>query len=328
MSIITLRDPGVQTWQWHLKHAIRTMDKLNEALGLELEAVDSAFPLLVPQPYLSRMTPGDARDPLLLQVLPVNVENNSVTGFDTDPLAEHGIDGTNTGLLQKYSGRVLIMATGACAVNCRYCFRRHFPYSEHQPDWQAIEASISRDRGLREIILSGGDPLLVSDQHLGDLITSFNPIKHVRTLRIHTRLPVVIPQRVCDSLLDAFSQSEKQIVMVLHVNHPREIDPAVEEALHRLKRAEVTLLNQSVLLKDINNNAETLCELSNSLFEAGVLPYYLHLLDPVAGAAHFEVPEEDARTLMDQLTESLPGYLVPRLVREVPGASAKTVRYP
>lgn len=328
MSIITLRDAGVQTWQWHLQHAVRDTASLCSALDLALPATVTDFPLLVPLPYLSRIEPGNPEDPLLRQVLPTLAEAIPAPGFSQDPLAEQSLASSAPGLLQKYQGRVLVISTGACAVNCRYCFRRHYPYSSRQPDWQALLQQVSRDETVQEVILSGGDPLLLNDRRLTTITQSLAAIPHVRSLRIHTRLPIVIPQRVCDDLLAWVRSCEKPIVMVMHINHPREIDEHVRRAMQQLKQAGVTLLNQSVLLKHVNDKADTLAELSHALFDSGVLPYYLHLLDPVQGAAHFEVPEATGRKLMAQLSTRLPGYLVPRLVREEAGAASKTLRYP
>ena len=312
------------SWQWQLKHAIRDVASLAEALGLQLPEVESNFPLLVPLPFLARMEPGRLDDPLLLQVLPRPEENLAVPGFLDDPLCEQAT--TTPGLLQKYKGRVLVVLTGACAINCRYCFRRHFPYHEHQPDsrhWQMILEQVKRDESIREIILSGGDPLVLKDRHLASVLDSINRIEHVDSIRFHTRLPVVIPQRISDDLLNSLQASDKNIVFVLHINHEAEIDGEVIQAMGRLRSAGATLLNQSVLLKGVNDSVTTLSSLSRRLFEAGILPYYLHLLDPVNGAAHFDTEAETGIGIIEQLTRELPGYLVPKLVREVPGVLAK-----
>ena len=315
----------VQTWQWHLRHAIRRVDELSAALGIELPEVRSDFPLLVPRPYLQRIRRHDPDDPLLRQILPCQEENSSQPGYVPDPLLEHSSSGPR-GLLQKYRGRVLLVATGACAINCRYCFRRHFPYEEEQPDaagWQTIIDYIRDDPSISEAILSGGDPLVMNDRHLAGLVGALDALPHVSTIRFHTRLPIVIPQRICKELLDWASGISGNLVFVTHVNHANEMDDEVSEALAKLKDAGVTLLNQSVLLRGVNDSAESLVSLSRRLFDSGVLPYYLHLLDPVAGAAHFDVPEESAHQLMRAMTNALPGYLVPKLVREVPGTEAK-----
>lgn len=328
MTIITLRDDRLQTnsWQWQLKNAIRSVDKLSAALEIEIPRVPVSFPLLVPLPFVDRMAKKDPLDPLLLQVLPRDEENHDVSGYTTDPLDEMDLDSGTKGLIQKYHGRVLIITTGVCGINCRYCFRRHFPYGEYQPnkdDWFSVIDHIRDDRSLNEVILSGGDPLAMKDSYLASLISSIEQIKHIDTIRLHTRMPVVIPQRICDELLEWVTASNKKMVFVLHINHPNEIDDQVADSLSRLKDANVTLLNQSVLLKNINDKAQTLIALSRRLFSIGVLPYYLHLLDPVSGAQHFDVAEETGVRLIKEITRKLPGYLVPRLAREVPGSDAK-----
>lgn len=284
------------------------------------------FPVFVPEPYLARIEPGNPDDPLLRQVLPLDEEAHPVPGFTADPLDEATSTAT-PGLIRKYRTRALLVMTGACAINCRYCFRRLFPYNEHklgsEEQRQALDF-LERHTEINEVILSGGDPLVTSDRSLAHWVSALQPIKHIRRLRIHTRLPVVIPQRVTDDLLDLLEQSRFQSVIVLHINHPAEIDTAVIQACRSLKGTGATLLNQSVLLNGINDSAATLSALSERLFEAGVLPYYLHSLDPVEGAAHFQVPVLRARMLMSEMLEMLPGFLVPKLVREFPGRSSKT----
>lgn len=267
------------------------------------------------------MCPGDPNDPLLRQVLPTKAEHAPVAGFSTDPLREAEAT-VAPGLLQKYAGRALLIATGACAVHCRYCFRRHFPYASHQQEanFEAVE-HIRADPTIREVILSGGDPLLLKDAHLGRLLARIGALPQVTRLRLHTRLPVVIPQRVTAALVDALAAVPQQVVVVLHFNHPNEIDADCRRALAALSG--FVLLNQSVLLAGVNDAAGVLAALSERLFEAGVLPYYLHLPDAVAGTAHFHVSEAQAGAIHRQLAASLPGYLVPKLVREVPGAAAK-----
>jgi EF-P beta-lysylation protein EpmB len=270
------------------------------------------------------MRPGDPADPLLRQVLPVDREAQPAPGFSPDPLVESASHPT-PGLLHKYRGRALLVVTGACAIHCRYCFRRHFPYagSSGRGTWDRALEHLAADPGLSEVILSGGDPLSVADGQLAELAHRLAAIPHLRRLRVHTRLPVVLPERVDEALLSWLAGSRLQPVMVIHANHPREIDGAVVAALERLRRAGVTLLNQAVLLRDVNDDVQVFEELSEVLFAAGVLPYYLHLLDRVEGAAHFEVPEPQALEIAAELTRRLPGYLVPRLVREIPGAEAK-----
>lgn len=320
-----LSAPG---WQAELSGAVRDAGALAQRLGLgRLPAwVDPAFPLLAPEAFIARMKPGDPKDPLLLQVLPRPEEGRpSPPGYSADPVGELGR--ARHGLVRKYRGRALLIATGACPVHCRYCFRRHFPYGAHigskSGGWGRALQAVARDRSVHELILSGGDPLVLPDAKLGALLKQADAIAHLRTVRIHTRMPVILPSRVTDGLLAALRQSSKRLAMALHVNHPQEIDAAVAAALARLAQAGVTLLNQAVLLRGVNDSAGTLADLSHALWQAGVLPYYLHLLDPVAGAAHFEVPAAEGAALVEALRQTLPGYLVPRLVRETPGAPAK-----
>lgn len=285
----------------------------------------AAFGLRVPRGYVARMRPGDPADPLLRQVLPLGRELEEAPGYGDDPLAE-AESGLRPGVLQKYRGRVLLVVTGACAVHCRYCFRRHFPYAENSPGrggWAGAVEAIAADPEVREVILSGGDPLSVPDERLAELAGRLAAIPHVERLRLHTRDPVVLPERVDDALVEWLGATPLRTVVVVHANHAREIDGSVRGGFRRLLDAGVTLLNQSVLLAGVNDSADALVELSEALFRAGALPYYLHLLDPVRGAAHFDVPEDRARRLVGEAAARLPGYLVPRLVREVPGAPAK-----
>jgi EF-P beta-lysylation protein EpmB len=320
-------------WQQELARAISDPAELLAALHLDpawLPAAQAAarlFPLRVPRGFVARMRRGDPRDPLLRQVLPLAEEHLAAPGFSTDPVGDLAAM-ASPGVLHKYQGRVLLTATGACAVHCRYCFRRHFPYTESSAGtdhWQAALDYLAQEASLREVILSGGDPLTLSDRRLAEFIRAAAGIAHLERLRIHTRLPVVLPERITPELVRTLSSTRLSTVVVIHANHANEIDDAVIEALARLRAAGVTLLNQSVLLRDVNDSAGALVALSETLFAAGVLPYYLHLLDRVQGAAHFEVPEDEARVLMQQLTSRLPGYLVPRLVREIAGAPAKQV---
>lgn len=279
----------------------------------------------VPRGFAARMRRGDPCDPLLRQVLPVAWEDEPASGFVDDPVAD-GAASCGPGILQKYAGRVLLTLTGACAVHCRYCFRRHYPYGEAHPLGQhrnAVLDSIRGDPAAREVILSGGDPLSLTDARLAPLAREIVDISHVRTLRLHTRLPVVLPERVCDELLAWLGTLDANTVMVIHANHPNEIDACTAGALRRLGTATTALLNQSVLLAGVNDDPDVLAGLSEALLAAGVTPYYLHMLDPVAGAAHFHVEEERAQRIIRSLRERLPGYLVPRLVREVPGAPSK-----
>src|SRR6185312_6644200 len=283
------------------------------------------FPLRVPHAFLARIAKGDPRDPLLRQVLPLGEELKDVPGFVTDPVGDMPSLAAR-GLLHKYQGRVLLITTGACGVHCRYCFRRHFPYAEETAraeEWREALDYLKGDAAINEVILSGGDPLSLSDERLAALVRSLEGIPHIRRLRIHTRQPVVLPSRVDEGLVGWLKACRLQKVVVLHANHARELDAAVRDACARLRGTGATLLNQTVLLRGVNDTAKALSDLSEALFAAGVLPYYLNLLDPVAGAAHFDVPEAEALALMTELRAGLPGYLIPRLVREVPGAPSK-----
>ncbi len=319
-------------WQAQLAGAIRDPAELCRRLGLDpawrpgAEAGHGLFEVRVPEAFLARMRPGDPTDPLLRQVLPLGEELLPTPGYVADPL-EEAAHTPARGLIHKYRGRVLLITSPACAVNCRYCFRRHFPYAENAPSraqWESSLDHLRRDPTIVEAILSGGDPLAASDRQLAWLVERLAAIPHLRRLRIHTRLPVVIPDRIDAALLDWLGATRLQKVVVLHINHANEIDQAVVDACARLRAAGVTLLNQSVLLRGVNDSVDALAALSERLFEAGVLPYYLHVLDPVAGAAHFDVPDEEARELVAGLREVLPGFLMPRLVREIPGEGSKT----
>jgi EF-P beta-lysylation protein EpmB len=329
--------PQPSTWQQELADAIREPAELLRRLQLDpallVEASDAAaaqaaagFPLRVPQSYVRRMRRGDPADPLLLQVLPIGRERQAVPGFGGDPLGEHAARRAPA-MLQKYARRALLITTGACAVHCRYCFRRDYDYSA-DPSLEAALETIGADAGLEEIILSGGDPLVLSNRRLGDLLRKLEAMPHIERLRIHTRTPIVLPSRVDDGLVELLSSIRKTLVVVVHANHAAEIDEDVREAMRRLAAAGASLLNQSVLLRGVNDEATALRDLSKALFGAGVLPYYLHLLDPVNGVAHFDVLGARAQTLMQELLASLPGYLVPRLVREVAGESSKTWVFP
>ncbi|OJA04034.1 EF-P beta-lysylation protein EpmB [Halomonas sp. QHL1] len=320
------------TWQQQLSHAIRDPQALCERLGLSSDWLAGAqaghdlFDVCVPEAYLNRIAYADIDDPLLRQVLPLGEEALTPHGYVVDPL-EEADHRPAKGLIHKYAGRVLLIASPNCAINCRYCFRRHFPYSDNSPSrtqWQEALDYLRSDTTIHEAILSGGDPLAASDRQLAWLVEQLESIPHLKRLRIHTRLPVVIPDRVDDALLGWLASTRLQKVVVLHINHANEVDQAVVDACARLKQTGATLLNQSVLLRDVNDTAATLANLSERLFEAGILPYYLHVLDPVQGAAHFDVPDEEARELVAQLRDHLPGFLMPRLVREIPGRGSKT----
>ncbi|WP_066014398.1 EF-P beta-lysylation protein EpmB [Endozoicomonas atrinae] len=330
LSVQTISDFGC--WQEQLAGAITSPEQLLTMLQLSPELLSPAlkacqeFPLRVPHAYINRMELGNANDPLLRQVLPVGEECEHIEGFGLDPLAEQSQNPTD-GVIHKYHGRLLLIVSGACAVNCRFCFRRHFPYQDNRLDrdsWNSAMEYIRSDTSIKEVILSGGDPLATSDRRLEKIAAELNHIDHVETLRIHSRLPIVIPDRVTDDLINWFARQRLQPVMVIHANHANEIDDSVREAMFRLKQAGVTLLNQAVLLKGINDSASALIQLGEALFKAGVLPYYLHLLDPVHGAAHFDIPEVKATRLLKEVMANCPGYLVPKLVREIPGRLGKT----
>jgi EF-P beta-lysylation protein EpmB len=291
--------------------------------GLPEAAED--FPFRVTRSYAGRIRKRDPKDPLLRQVLPVADELTEHAGFGADPVGDL-LSVAGPGLLHKYHGRVLLIATGACAIHCRYCFRRNFPYESNllgKSREQEALAVIADDPTLREVILSGGDPLVLSDERLERLIAGIAAIPHVQRLRIHTRLPIVLPSRVTPELLRLLSETRMRTVVVLHANHAAEFDASVKEAVDRLGAAGLTLLNQAVLLKGINDDAATLVALSETLFDHGILPYYLHLLDKARGTAHFDVAEARAKGLVGKMREQLPGYLVPRLVREVEGEACK-----
>lgn len=318
-------------WQHELAAAIRDPDVLLDRLELDpglrpaARAAARAFPLVVPESLLARIEPRNPRDPILLQVLPLGAELEPAEGFVADPLSEASARAA-PGLLRKYEGRALLIASGVCPVHCRYCFRRHHPYPQDvqgRAPWDAALEAIGRDPSVHEVLLSGGDPLMLGDARLGALCDAIGAIPHVERLRIHTRMPVVLPSRVTDELLDLLLGVRLRCVVVLHANHPDELVGEAAEAVGRLSRAGLTLLNQSVLLRGVNDDESTLLRLCERLVALGALPYYLHQLDPVAGAAHFEVPLAEGRRLVEGLRRRLPGYAVPRYVREVPGEASK-----
>ena len=320
-----------RTWQQELAEAITSPEELAAVLGLEATDLTGArqagarFRLRVPRSFVARMRPGDPNDPLLRQVLPLAAELADEAAYVEDPVGERSALRAR-GLLQKYRGRALLITTPTCAVHCRYCFRREFPYEEPSgaaPRWSEALAAIAADGSLEEIILSGGDPLSLSNARLENLTRALAAIPHLRRVRVHTRQPVVLPARVDEGLTRWLRGSVLPIVFVLHINHPNELDAELVAACARLRATGITLLNQSVLLAGVNDDVEVLAELSRKLFTAGVLPYYLHALDRVRGAAHFAVSDERARLLAGQLAARLSGYLVPRLVREEPNAPAK-----
>lgn len=332
--MITRTAAGWQTedWQIQLSSTISSVEMLFERLNLPLDALPQRlqaaknFPLRVPEAFVAKMKPGDPDDPLLLQVLPKGAEMLVQPGFVADPLAERAAN-QQQGMLHKYKNRVLVILSGSCAINCRYCFRRHFDYADNRlssHDFEAIFAYLASNPDINEVILSGGDPLVVSNSRLQNLVTGLESIAHIKRLRIHTRMPVVIPERVDQGLLACLEQTRLQIILVVHSNHAQELDSVFGKAMQLLKAAGVTLLNQSVLLKGVNDNLSALVNLSEALFDSGVQPYYLHLLDPVAGAAHFDVSEAEAVALMNSLIAEVSGYMVPKLVREVAGELSKT----
>lgn len=323
-------------WQRELSLAFTRPAELLDYLGLapDLPALGpvltrahaGTFPLKVPRGFAARIAKGDPHDPLFLQVWARPEEALEVPGFSDDAVGDLAKLKAG-GIIHKYSGRALLVATGACAVHCRYCFRRHFPYNDaiaSRDHWQAALRELAADRSIREVILSGGDPLSLADEKLAELAQALEFIPHIRRLRIHTRLPVVLPERVDDGLLAWLRRGRLRKIVVIHANHANELDADVAAALARLRAIDVTLLNQSVLLRGVNDSVDTLTGLSERLFECGVMPYYLHMLDPVRGTAHFDVTEPVARGLLREAAARLPGYLVPRLVREHAGAPSKT----
>jgi EF-P beta-lysylation protein EpmB len=325
-----------QDWGKQLASAVRNPTELFALLNLDPAQLPAAlaastdFALRVPRYFVDLMEVGNPHDPLLLQVLPQGAELLDQVGFVADPLDEQAAN-QKPGLIHKYHGRVLLIASGGCAINCRYCFRRVFPYGENNPsraDWAATLDYIRDDTSIEEVILSGGDPLTLTDAALAELLEQIAAIPHIQRLRIHTRLPVVLPDRITPRLIELLASPRFNTVMVIHANHPHEITAQLGAALAPLQQRGVILLNQSVLLKGVNDDVAILSELSQRLFAIGVLPYYLHLLDRVVGSAHFEVSEADATLLYRALATKLPGYLLPRLAREEAGKAAKTVLAP
>jgi EF-P beta-lysylation protein EpmB len=323
--------PTSPRWQQVLRDAIRDVGELLDILELDPLATDwlqpgaDEFPLLVPRSFVARMRKRDPDDPLLRQVLPAGNERAEHQGFTKDPLLEVPL--AHDGVMTKYPSRALLVTTSACPVHCRYCFRRHFPYESQQAsrgDWSEALRVLKNRAGLREVILSGGDPLSLSNRRLRDLVSELETIESVTTVRIHSRFPIVIPERVDSELLALLEQTRLRTVLVVHCNHANEIDEAVASALDRVRATGTLLLNQSVLLRGVNDDADRLEALSYRLFESGVLPYYLHQLDRVAGAADFECDSTTALKLIANLRARVPGYLVPKLVQELPGELSKT----
>lgn len=320
------------SWTEEVRRAFRDPRELAAHLGLRITDLPKlpekqTFAFLVPRPFASRMKQGDASDPLLAQVWPDAKEDQALTTEKADPVGD-GRALRGAGMLQKYRGRVLLVATGACAINCRYCFRQNWAYDEgphSEAEWEETFVDIERDQNLREAILSGGDPLTRTDSVIERWVNRVAAIPHIRTLRIHTRLPVAIPARVTPELCSILASTRLRVVVVVHCNHPAEVDAEFKAAMGRLRGAGATVLNQSVLLRRVNDDADLLEGLSLMLWDAGVLPYYLHALDPVRGSSRFQVPDEKGVQLIDQLRRRLPGYLVPKFVREIVGEPSKTV---
>ncbi len=320
-------------WQLELINAITDPNVLLDLLELDPMLLAGAkegaklFPLKVTRSFVQRMKKGDANDPLLLQVLPLHEETLTVEGFVETPLQEASANPI-PGLLHKYPGRVLLLPTSACGIHCRYCFRRYFSYESNKPGtagWKNALDYIAQDPSIHEVILSGGDPLVMNDYALHDLSEKLSAIPHLKRLRLHSRLPIVLPERMTETCLEWFRTLTLKPILVLHCNHPNEINAAVKQAMKQCTAAGVTLLNQAVLLKNINDTADTQVALSEALFDAGILPYYLHLLDKVKGAAHFDLELKKALAMHAEIKTRLPGFLVPRLVREEPGALSKSV---
>lgn len=331
-TTLKLQPDSADSWQYDLAQAYTRPEQLAHALELDSHWLEhhrraiELFPMRVPRPFVKLMEVGNPNDPLLLQVLPQLAEFEQRAGFSTDPLEEQQLDSPR-GLLHKYKSRVLILLKGGCAVNCRYCFRRHFPYQEHRishDQWQAIDSYIADNTDINEVILSGGDPLMAKDYHLIELLDRIESHQHVKRVRIHSRLPVVIPSRLTSELLHRLAESRLHAILVLHINHPNEISDVLRQKLEQARKCGIQLFNQSVLLANINDSSDVLVALSERLFDAGVLPYYLHQMDKVQGAAHFCVSDERAQHLMRELLAELPGFLVPKLVRELGGEASKT----
>jgi len=319
------------SWQKELANVITDPKELLELLLITPEnylqhfKARQLFPVRVPRPFIEKMQKGDINDPLLRQVMPLHSEFVITDGFTTDPLGEH--DTVAKGLLHKYKHRVLMIVKAGCAINCRYCFRRHFPYQDNSPskaDWQEALTYIAQHTEINEVIFSGGDPLMANDEHLHWLVTQVEKIAHIKRLRLHTRLPIVIPQRITPALVNTLKNSRLKATVVLHINHPNEINQTLGDALEPLRLARIPLFNQSVLLKGINDNAQVLSALSEKLFDTGIQPYYLHMFDKVQGVAHFEVEEQAAINIVNETMAILPGFLMPKLVREIAGEANKT----
>jgi EF-P beta-lysylation protein EpmB len=321
----------INTWQSELVDAVTQPKELLELLHLDMNLLPAAekaaalFPLKVPRGFIARMEKGNLKDPLLLQVLPIHAELEDIPGYTSDPLQEAQFNPL-PGLLHKYHGRVLMTLASACGINCRYCFRRFFPYEDNNPGsvgWQKALDYIEQDTTISEVILSGGDPFMATDHTINTIKEKLATFTHIKRLRIHSRMPIVLPARITPELIDAITSNKLKTILVVHCNHPQEITPEVKAAMQLLSQAGIALLNQSVLLKDVNDDADILVSLSETLFDAGILPYYLHVLDKVQGAAHFDLSHARGTQLHWEVMQRLSGYLVPKLVCEQPGAPAK-----
>lgn len=318
-------------WRALWRNAVTDGRELLELVGLahladRLPADDAGFQLRVPRGFVARMRHGDPNDPLLLQVLPQMAELDDVPGYTIDAVGDMDVIEAR-GVLHKYEKRALLIASGSCAVNCRYCFRRHFPYAEEMAasnHWREALDYLRKDTSINELILSGGDPLSLTTKKLAELTDQLPTLPHVIRVRIHSRLPIVLPERIDDAFIDWLAALPLQKVVVIHANHANEFNASVDDACARMRAAGATLLNQSVMLRGVNDSAQAIADLSERMFAAGVLPYYLHQLDKVKGTAHFEVPDAKALAIMEDVRGSLSGYLVPKLVREISGEASKT----
>jgi len=306
-------------WQSELRQAITDTDELCRILAICPCSVHTDYPLLVPRPFVDLMERGNPNDPLLLQVLPRSDENQVAHGFSKDPLCEIA-DAENGIALNKYAGRTLLLASQECGIHCRFCFRRHFP--KVNSDIETLLATIRHNPIIEEVILSGGDPLMLDDDALGHLLQSILRMKHIRRIRIHSRLPIVLPSRLTPKLAELLTLPIP-VYLVLHVNHPNELSTDFLERRELFMKPVV--MAQTVLLRKINDDAETLYRLFCRLIDAGILPYYLHQLDRVEGSAHFEVPQEKGLAILAELRDRLPGYAMPTYVREVAGKMCKEV---
>ena len=315
----------IRTYFTNPLELLETLNLTPEQMLFSTEAVQD-FHFKVPAAYVHKIHPGTPDDPLLRQIFPVQQELELTPGYTKDPLDEAN-SLSQPGLLQKYHGRALLLVTPGCAINCRYCFRRHYPYEDKGHSWKQVEQNIElikQDSSVSEVILSGGDPLSLSDSRFAELVKMLENIPHLKRLRIHTRFPVVEPERINEQFLNILAASQLRIIMVLHINHAQEIGLDNKKSILKLHKQQVTLLNQSVLLKGVNDNADTLAELSETLIDNHIVPYYLHMLDKIQGSAHFEVADDDAKIIYQQLRTKLSGYLLPRLVRETSGEKSKT----